>query len=259
MFSKLSRTTVKTIRFYDEVGLLKPSKVDEWTGYRYYKADQLFDLYKIVSLRQMGFSIPEIKDIISGRDVSEILSVRKNILENEHKKLSYQLSALKNFIKGAVQMNQTPVIKEIPRCIVASHRTVIPNYDALYQVVPDIAQKMAKFNPKVKYAEPEYSFQINHDKEYKESDVDIEICRQVQTKGSDVEGLVFKEMPATKVVSLLHKGHYHTLGQAYANVIKWIEENGYKINGEIRQSHIKGHWNCEDSNEWLTELQVPVE
>jgi len=119
--------------------------------------------------------------------------------------------------------------------------------------------EMSKSNPDVKYAEPEYSFQINHDKEYKESDVDVEICRQVQSKGKNSGGIIFKELPQTKVVSLLHKGHYQTLGQGYAYVIKWIEENGYKINGEIRQSHIKGHWNCDDVNEWLTELQVPVE
>ncbi|MDR0841571.1 MAG: MerR family transcriptional regulator [Christensenellaceae bacterium] len=61
MFSKLGKVTIKTLRHYDEVGLLPPAQVDAETGYRYYTTEQLFKLHKIVALRQMGFSLAEIR------------------------------------------------------------------------------------------------------------------------------------------------------------------------------------------------------
>ena len=65
-FSKLSRVSVKTLRFYDEMGLLKPVDVDRFTGYRYYEFDQLPRLYRILALKDLGFSLEEIGRLLEG-------------------------------------------------------------------------------------------------------------------------------------------------------------------------------------------------
>jgi len=77
LFSKLGKVTIKTLHHYDGMGLLVPACVDEETGYRYYITDQLLRLNQIMALRQMGFSIPEITDILDGNHVSAILERRK--------------------------------------------------------------------------------------------------------------------------------------------------------------------------------------
>jgi DNA-binding transcriptional MerR regulator len=59
-FSKLSRVPVKTLRYYDEVGLLKPVEVDGLTGYRLYEYSQLSTLHRILALKELGFSLEEI-------------------------------------------------------------------------------------------------------------------------------------------------------------------------------------------------------
>ncbi len=59
--SKLSRIPVKTLRYYDSVGLLPPDEIDSFTGYRYYSAAKLSDCYRIVALKELGFSLDEIK------------------------------------------------------------------------------------------------------------------------------------------------------------------------------------------------------
>ena len=64
MFSKINKVTVKTLRYYDEVGLLIPAYVDEENGYRYYTSNQLPIIHKIKALRQMGFTIDEITLIL---------------------------------------------------------------------------------------------------------------------------------------------------------------------------------------------------
>ena len=68
-FSKLSRVSIKTLRFYDDKELLKPIHVDEWTGYRYYSFEQLPRLNRILALKDLGFSLGEIGELLD-EDVS---------------------------------------------------------------------------------------------------------------------------------------------------------------------------------------------
>ena len=60
-FSSMSKTTIKTLRYYEKEGLLTPVYIEQNTGYRYYESSQLIDISKIISLRQIGLSIKEIK------------------------------------------------------------------------------------------------------------------------------------------------------------------------------------------------------
>lgn len=262
MFSKLSRVTIKTLRHYDEVGLLTPAHVDEENGYRYYTTDQLFSLNEIVALRQMGFSIPEITDITSGRNMPVILEQRKEELISEQNAVTDRLFRLENYIKEQKeghQMNYQAVIKEIPEYTVFSYRQIIPNYVALGEIMPVLGAKVAKLNPGIQCVQPDYCFNIYHDGEYKETNIDAEICQAVIKRGKDGEGIVFKEMPAVTVVSVLHRGGYENLGKAYAYAVQWVEQNGYKITDFLRESYIDGMWNKENVEDWLTEIQVPVE
>ena len=71
-FSKMTKTTIKTLRYYDSVGLLKPEYVDDFTGYRFYTTNQLVELHKIQSFRQIGLSIDEIKAILMGNSFQYI-------------------------------------------------------------------------------------------------------------------------------------------------------------------------------------------
>lgn len=63
-FSKLCQVTVKTLRYYEEVGLLVPVEMDEWTGYRYDNISQLRRMNRIVCLKQLGFSLEEIGELL---------------------------------------------------------------------------------------------------------------------------------------------------------------------------------------------------
>lgn len=262
MFSKLGRVTIKTLRHYDEVGLLTPAHVDEENGYRYYTTNQLFRLNKIIALRQMGFSIPEIADIIDDRNVAVILEQRKAELTAEREHVAAQLFRLENYMieqKEGYSMDYQAVIKEIPAFTVFSLEYVIPNYAALAEIMPTVGEKVSKANPGIQCVKPHYCFNVYLDGEYKESDIHVEICQAVTSRGKDGDGIVFKDLPAVTVVSILHQGAYEGLSAAYAYVIQWVEQHGYKITDYVRESYIDGVWNKDSVNHWLTEIQVPVE
>lgn len=86
LFSKMNRLTIKTLRYYDEMGLLKPAKVDEWTNYRLYDSQNIAQLHRIIGLKQIGFSISEIKEIVAGNpsaeDLAKFLAAKKRKPKN---------------------------------------------------------------------------------------------------------------------------------------------------------------------------------
>lgn len=260
-FSKLGKVTVKTLHHYDEVGLLAPAFVDEENGYRYYTSNQLFRLNKIVALRQMGFSIPEISAIVDGHNIAAILEQRKTELENEAEIITGQLFRLNNYIieqKEGHVMSYQAVIKEIPAFTVFCARYTLPNYAALNEIMPALGEKVSKANPGIKCVEPDYCFNVYLDGEYRDTDINVEICQAVTGRGKDGDGIVFKDIPAITAVSVLHRGAYEKLGAAYAYAIQWAEQNGYYIVDNIRESYIDGIWNKPNVEDWVTEIQVPV-
>ena len=101
-FSILSKTTIKTIRYYEKEHLLMPSFVDKDTGYRYYESCKLDELSKILSLRELGLSINDIKQILKNNNLDEYLLKRKQTLienikisENQLQKIIYLLEEKK--------------------------------------------------------------------------------------------------------------------------------------------------------------------
>ncbi|MFC4302930.1 MerR family transcriptional regulator [Cohnella boryungensis] len=63
-FARLSKVSLKTLRYYDQIGILKPGKVDHDTGYRYYSADQLLALNRILIYKDLGFTLPQITQLL---------------------------------------------------------------------------------------------------------------------------------------------------------------------------------------------------
>ena len=259
-FSKMSKTPITALRYYDEIGLLKPEEIDRFTGYRFYTTNQLFALHRIQSLRQLGLSIDEIRLVLSGRHQAVILEKRRQELLGELTERQDQLSRIDFLLqfKEDIPMSYVATIKELPACIVYSKRFTAPSYDSFFQLIPAIGQQVSQKYPDLKCATPEYCYNVYLDGEYREHDINIELCQAVTQKKPDFEDITFKEVAAVTVVSVMHKGPYHKLGEAYAFTLKWIEENGYQISGYTRESYIDGIWNKEDEADWLTELQFPV-
>lgn len=260
-FSKMTKTTIKTLRYYDEVGLLKPAQVDVDSKYRFYTTDQLIQLHKIVALRQAGLSIEEVLSIMAGADKKKILHLRRAEIKSQLEEAKKQLSFI-DFILSEKEedffMDYQAIIKELPKCIVYSKKLTVPNYDAYFQVIPAIGEEVKKLNPTLKCAVPEYCFIAYLDGEYKDRDINIEFCEAVESFGVESEDIKFKEIDSVTAVSVMHKGAYKDLAKAYAFAFKWVEDNNYIILDNPRENYIDGIWNKEKEEDWLTELQIPI-
>lgn len=260
-FSKMSKTTIKTLRYYDETGLLKPEFVDATSNYRFYSTDQLFKLHTIKALRQIGLSVNETKLVINGHQAKELLEKRKFELEDEIARGTEQLSRIEFILSGQEEecmMNYQARIKELPECIVYSKKMTVPNYDAYFKLIPEIGDQVTKKYPDLKCTVPEYCFIVYLDNEFKEKDFHVEFCEAVREMKEDFDDIKFKKIQGTTAVSVMHKGGYEGLSEAYAYVFKWIDKNSYEASDNPRESYIDGIWNKERKEDWLTELQVPI-
>lgn len=96
--SKLCKIPVKTLRFYDSEGLLPPDHIDEMTGYRYYSAVKLSDCYRIIALKELGFSLREIKELFSlpKDNFSAFLKGKEEELRRLQKQTQSRITILQN-------------------------------------------------------------------------------------------------------------------------------------------------------------------
>lgn len=256
-FSKLSHLTVKALRFYEKEGLLIPASVDKWTGRRYYETAQLEEAAAIKSYRQLDLSIEEIKAILGGADRQLIFAAKAELLRAQKQELDLRLSIINHILKGE-DMKYQITIKEIPEVIVYYTEARIGSYQDLMSVIPAIGQECLELNPDLKCAEPPYEFCEYLDEEHKESDILIRHNEAVEAVGVESDRIKFRTVPATKVLSILHRGAYEEIGEAYAFIMKYAEENGFDVNGLARESYIDGIWNKESVSDWLTEIQLPI-
>lgn len=262
-FSRLMQTTVKTLRHYEQIGLLLPDEVDEATGYRYYRMEQMQRLNAIKDLKSLGFSLDEIKDIYDDDTHTPSLEIleakiddcRRQLRELEQRRL--RLAVLADSRKQLLIMEKFS-IQSLPEIIVASHREVVENYDAIGAMcVNVIGPEMQRLG--CKCPPPGYCFTIEHDKEYKPKDIDIEYCEQVEEAGKDSAIITFKRLPAVPTaLCMKHVGPYDRFYQSYVELFKYAEEQGYQIAGAPRTCYIDGCWNHEDPEKWLSLIQLPV-
>lgn len=261
LFSQINHVTTRTLRHYDEIGLLKPGHVDAMTGYRYYTSDQLTRINQILSLRQLGISLQDIREILDRPDTLDmILRIKERELAESIREQQSRLQQIRTYLQktqGETFMKYHTVIKSLPGGIVASMRREVASYDTYFDVVPKMGDEMRRQGAVC--AEPEYCFTIYHDGEYRDRDIDVEVCEAVIDFCPDSEMVKYKRIPPVKEAAcVLHKGPYATIREAYQHLFAWIEDNGYEIADNPRESYIDGIWNKEDEADWLTELQVPV-
>ena len=266
-FSKLSQVSVKTLRYYDEMDLLRPAEVDRWTGYRYYSAAQLPRLNRILALKDLGFSLEEIKRLldedlppaqIRGMLRLKQAEIRRHVAEGQERmaRVEARLRQLEREDKeGSAMSAYEVVLKKVEPQHVASLRAVIPAYD---QVGPLWGELYAVLGGlRIIPAGPPLA--IYYDNEYKEQDVDTEICQPVAAPFAGQGRVTSRELPGVEQMAcVVHPGEFASIGQAYGAIMAWVEANGYRIIGPNREVYLH-HTQRGDHASNVTEVQLVVE
>ena len=256
-FSSMFKTTIKALRYYEKEGLLKPIYIDIDTGYRYYETSQLVELSKIKTLRQIGISIKDIKNILNGCDMEDILNKRKKELKENLDLYNTQLSII-NYLLEENNMKNEIFIKEIPSYVIYYRDGVISDFSKISEFALASGTECIKANPNLKCVTPNYCYISYLDGEYKEKDIKIRYAEAVEKEGKETDRVKFMKTEPTKAVCIYHKGSYNNLRDSYNIILKYIEDNGYEIIDNVRECYIDGCWNKDNEDDYLTEIEFPV-
>lgn len=154
-------------------------------------------------------------------------------------------------------MHYNVSIKSIPSYQVLSLRRTVPDYYAEGQ----LWKEMSDFANENNILVSSNTFTIYHDTDYREKDVDIEICAPVVGMGENMNGFVYRiTEPVPIMACTMAYGRFENISGAYLAFAKWLQEhNQYRMTGQSRQIVHRGPWNEEDPDKYLTEIQIPLE
>ncbi len=263
-FSRLSMVSIKTLRYYDEAGLLHPARVDDFTGYRYYTFGQLARLHRILALKEMGFALEQIGRLLdedlSAEQLRGMLKARRSEiqarLEDEMARLARVEARLQLLEKENPMSQVEVVIKTVEPLTIASVRDTIPTYSQQGHLWHELEGHLAL--QRVRPNGP--CFTMYHDDEHRESDVDAEVCEPVAPGLSETRRVRVRNLPATQMACAIHRGPYQTLHQTIEATVQWIETNGYRITGPEREIYLTPARNGSQTDpDTVTEVQFPIE
>jgi DNA-binding transcriptional MerR regulator len=275
-FSRLSRVSVRMLRHYDQLGLLTPSQTDPFTSYRYYSAEQLPRLNRILALRDLGFSLEQIAGML-GDDLSSdqllgMLKLKRAEIEQqvqlENARLARLEARIRQMHRSLKQGAYDVILREVEPELVATYREVAADDDRIQQMFDMLETYVAGFDQARADRPP---FTIYYDDEYREQDIDAEVAVPLRHPIPDDESIRVRQTPRlVQMACVVHLGGYATIYQSYNALLGWIETNNYQMVGPIREVYIRygadglnfalpQTYLENDSNQYVTELQLAVE
>ena len=258
-FSKICQVSVKTLHHYDRIGLLKPFKVDKYTGYRYYSRQQMEQMLLIQRLKRYQFSLDEIRELLlctKERAFYSKLLKQKELLKQQvygmQQVIGEMYAHLQNFERTGdimgYQKEYEITVKETPaRAVLVCRRKMGVDefgkyYSTLYERVP-----------KEKVTPNGLVGAVYFDEEFNQECSDIELIVGIREQQK-----ADKIMEGTLCAMTVHKGGYSSLGDAYGALIAWIQSNGYECNGAPYDVYVKTGFDNLSMEEWETEVYFPV-
>ncbi|MGA7668876.1 MAG: MerR family transcriptional regulator [Nitrolancea sp.] len=259
-FSRLTQVTVKALRHYDSLGLLKPAQIDPESGYRYYSGSQLPRLNRILALKDLGFSLEQIGQLLDADLSPEQLRVMlqakqdevREQIEAEQTRLLRIEARLQQIAEGTISANYDVVLKSVDAQPVASLRGLIPTRNAIGQLFRELTMYQQKHQ-----IHASSMATIWHETEFYEQGIDAEATIATDDPVPAEGRVVGRVLPAVEhMATVIHHGSPSNIGDGCQALLKWIEANGYQLEGPERVVLLQR--GGADWSNTVAELQYPV-
>ncbi|MGI8586683.1 MAG: MerR family transcriptional regulator [Chloroflexia bacterium] len=265
-FARLTRLSVKTLRYYDEIGLLCAARIDRFTGYRYYTADQLPRLNRILALRDLGLSLDRIALLLDTdlpiEQIRTMLTLRRaellQAMETAQTQLARVEARLRQIDEEGKMSNYEVVLKPVGAVRVAGLEGVIPNEEAITptfnRLFDGVTDYVVKHGGKMNGP----GIALWHDALQPDHDMRVAAALPLQGNLPEGDGVRVHELPAAMMACTVHHGSFDGLSSAYNTLMGWIEANGYRVAGPNREVYLQ-YERDGDPSKYVTEVQFPVE
>ncbi len=275
-FSKLGQVSTRMLRHYDKLGLLVPEQTDEWTGYRYYTIHQLPRLHRIIALKDLGLSLQQIADLLGEDDslpndqLRGMLTLKQSELAREKAEMEFRLAQVEARLEQ-LEHSEEPspyeiLVKSVPSLPVASLKQIVPHVQEMGYYCETMTRSLYRklSAGKVGWGEPELT--LYHTSEYRENDVEIEVCigldQEMSRPALVDEDVTFRVLPERPLVAaLMYEGPFSGLTPAIFELIRWVGTHQHVPAGPLRELHLSGPAHPETPTDAVpvVELQLPIE
>lgn len=257
-FSRLCRLTVKALRHYDELGLLRPALVDERSGYRYYALPQVADAERILLLREADVPLEEVRAFLAAPDAGgarAVVDAHRRRLEAQAAGIQAALGALERLLDGGAPVAPVELRSFEARPIVGVRATF-----PMARVGEEAARAFASiyaYLSSVGVAPAGQPLTVYHDEEYRE-EMDVEFAVPAARRLAGKGALVGRELPAADCAWTLHAGPYAGVGAAYGALGAWMRERGHESAGPPREIYLVGPCAGTEPSAYRTEIAWPI-
>lgn len=257
-FSRLAQVTVKALRHYDRLDLLRPEQIDPDSGYRFYTAAQLPRLYQILALKDLGFSLQQVGQLLdadlSPGQLREMLRQKgaevRAAIGTEQRRLTLIEERLRQIEARVIEYPVT--LKAVGAVQIASLRAILPAYTA----VGALFGELLAYQRRHQLAAGEW-ISIWHDGEYRETDIQAEVAFATATPLPPHERISLAELPAVETMACVnYRGAMRGIGAAHEALVAWLAREGYRLAGPNRTVALDV--TGPPSAEGVVELQYPV-
>lgn len=260
-FAKRAGLSSSALRYYDDVGLLKPSRVDGTTGYRYYSEAQLEQAELICFLRSLEMPIGELRATLAATDPATLAAHLKGYRRDVRAQLDEKermLTEIKLFAQRKLESpTYTVQLKEVSAHAFLSIRRRAP-VAALLETMAAASSTLFRYLKEIGTVPSGPWFTLYHNADYNDVEVDIEVCvptsHPLPSRGEVRQG----SFPAQTQAWTVHEGPYERIGQAYRALQSWLDEHGYAPAGPIRDLCLVGPADTDDSRHYRTEVAWPI-
>lgn len=277
--AEMCSVSIKTLRYYDQIGLVIPEFRNEESKYRYYSKQQMIKLFIIRQLRKLGFSVKEIKGLLENLKLEEMEDAVNNRLEaidNEIKELEMRKAIGENlrerlkrggdilsradgiFSDAYMDAMDNITLERVPEGTLLYVREVMKNYCnsdvslSQWITITDkcTEQGLIRKSPIIVtyYAQPLEQFLM------KDTDVEFGILVDRDT----AEGKDFRTFGGFDAVTKIHVGKYSDAVNSHISMMQWINRNGYELAGPISEEFIVSPVDIDNEDEHITKIIMPV-
>lgn len=264
-FSRLSRLSIRMLRHYDEHGVLTPTRVDPFSGYRQYSPALLRTARTIRALRDLGLGVAE---LAACAPLLDDVHAMRAVLDHQRARLLAEVGAVEarvrevdrliTVLEGTAMSTTSTAVERrtIPARTVASVRGTIAEYKdegCLWQ------RLMSGLGAAGAVPAPDaLAVAVFHDDTYVEHDADVEVQLDVAAPFSSAGDVRCVEAPALDVaVGVLH-GPYEGIGEVMADLGRWVGEHDLRIDGPMVNIYRVAPSDSPDPSSWVTEVCLPV-
>jgi DNA-binding transcriptional MerR regulator/predicted transcriptional regulator YdeE len=265
-FARHGRVSVRMLRHYDAIGLLRPAHVDPATGYRSYQAAQLAELNRIVALKDLGFALEQVRAMldeqVSVEQVRGMLTLRRADLEAAVTASAQRLAQVEARLHAIELDGRLPahevVVKRLPAARMAELSTSADSFHP-NDIGPVVHPLCAELGRRLATAEvtPVGHLTCYYDRTPgSDSAVTVHAAVPIATEhGPAHNGLSIIDLPAADHATLVHRGPMDAVLPAWQALARWMDAHGHRGAGPARELYLE----CPaDPAHWVTELQEPL-